>query len=103
MEEIQFRPLGKARNIVERMALAITHIHDDLIFIEHNAFILRFDDACENNLFLHFNEISHPSERDNIALQVSRSAQVEGFTIQKGKHFKMEQKAGSEEIQIIFI
>ena len=85
MEKIQFRPLGETRTIIEEMDLEITHVHDDLVFIQHNAFLLRFDDECENNLFLHFNEDCDPFGRSKKFWTFN--AQIDKFTKSRCKTF----------------
>lgn len=102
MEDVKFRPLGEARNIVEGIGLDITHVHDDLIFVEHNAFLLRFDDECEYNLFLHFNEECEPSEKDKIENNLSEKAKGDGFTITKDLSYRMRQKEETQELEIEF-
>ncbi len=102
MGKVQLRPLGEARNIIEGMELEITHVHDDLIFIEHNAFLMRFDDECENNLFLHFNEDCEPDKIDSITAEITKRAEKEGFTIMKDQMYKMRQKEETEELEIVF-
>ena len=102
MEKVQFRPLGQARNIVEGIGLDITHVHDDLVFVEHNAFLLRFDDECEYNLFLHFNEECDPSEKSKIISQLSECAKKDGFTITKDQTYQMRQREDTQELEIEF-
>jgi hypothetical protein len=102
MENIKFRPLGEARTIVEGIGLDITHVHDDLIFVEHNAFLLQFDDECEYNLFLHYNEDCDPAEKENIISKLSQSAKGVGFTVTKAKTYKISQKEETEELVLEF-
>lgn len=55
------KQLGIVRNIVESVGMEIGHAYDDLIFLDHNAFLLQFTDE-ENRVIIHCN-----SEADKAA------------------------------------
>ncbi|MGL1932515.1 MAG: hypothetical protein OCC45_12285 [Desulfotalea sp.] len=59
------RPLGLVKQIIDATGLSITHVWDNLVFIEHNAFILQFGDKGED-ILLHFNKDSEEDKRDEI-------------------------------------
>ena len=61
-----FRSIVNIKTIIEHSGLSISYLYDDLIFVKHNAYILRFDDEKPNHFFLHFNEESDEAERPNI-------------------------------------
>lgn len=39
-----FRPLGLVKEMVNSLGLEVTYAYEDLVFVEHNAFLLQFDD-----------------------------------------------------------
>lgn len=47
---IPFRPLGLVKTALDRLGMEITYVHEDLIFLEHNYFLLQFGDAGEDLL-----------------------------------------------------
>lgn len=51
-----FRSLMPAKELVEAMGFSISYPHDDLIFIDNNAFLLRYNDFKEKAFFLYFNQ-----------------------------------------------
>ncbi len=103
MEGIKYRELGKVRNIVEAMGIDITHVHEDIVFVEHTAFILRFDDECDSNLMLHFNVECEKAEKKGIMSKANAAAGIEGYTITQDKDFKLEEVEGKEEVRLVFI
>ena len=39
---MSLRPLGKVLSVVESLGLEVTYAYDDLVFVEHGAFVLQF-------------------------------------------------------------
>ena len=66
---VPYRPLGIITQIVEQMGLDVTYAFEDLLFISHNAFLLRMGDAGED-VFLYFNVESEESQRGDIQEQL---------------------------------
>lgn len=52
--------------MLKEIGLDITYAYQDLVFAEHNAFLLQFGKNGAD-LFLHFNTESDPLKRDEIA------------------------------------
>lgn len=57
------RQLGIVKEIVESAGMGISYTYEDLVFIEHNAFLLQFTDN-DNELLIHINQ-----EADGSAIQ----------------------------------
>lgn len=77
---IPYRPLGIITEVIEQMELNVTYAYDDLVFISHNAFLLRMGDVGES-VHLYFNTESNVDKRGHIeqelmALTVSRGLNV---------------------------
>lgn len=77
---IPFRPLGLVSTIVERMGLGVTYSYEDLVFISHNAFMLRFGEEGEL-LDLLFNHECPQKERDAIETQLKALCEENGLTL----------------------
>jgi len=97
------RPLGIAKEIVESLRLEITYHYDDLIFVEHNAFILQFDDASDTNLKVFFNTDLESEKRTEIEAKLTVSARDREFTITVCGLYEMTNEKGSKELKINFI
>ncbi len=63
---IPFRPLGVLKSLLESLGHQVTHCYEDLVFLEHNAFLLRMDEKGEE-VSLFFNRESEPDKRATIA------------------------------------
>lgn len=100
---MQLRPLGIATQIVQDTGLAVTYNYDDLIFVEHNPFMLQFDDENTNNLNLFFNVDCEQAAAEKLESQLKTAAAQRQFTITSSGKFEMTQKEGTEELSIKFI
>ncbi len=63
---IPYRPLGLLKTVVESLGFEVTHCYEDLVFIEHNAFLLRMEERGEL-VSLFFNVVSDLEKRKEIA------------------------------------
>jgi hypothetical protein len=63
---IPYRPLGILKTVVEHLGFQVTHCYEDLVFIEHNAFLLRMEEQGEE-VSLFFNSESDVDKRVEIA------------------------------------
>jgi len=66
IETVPFRPLGILKTLMENLGFQVTHCYEDLVFIEHNAFLLRMEEKGEEVSLL-FNTESDVDKRDEIA------------------------------------
>lgn len=99
---VPYRPLGLIKELVEAMNLEVTYMYEDLVFVEHNAFLLQMGEKGED-LFIWFNTESAPEERPEIlykltglAAELSLVAAVKGL-------FSMQQNDETESFQLEFI
>lgn len=59
------RPFGILKSLLESLGYQVAHCYEDLIFIEHNAFLLRMEEKGEE-VSLFFNHESEPDKRPGI-------------------------------------
>jgi hypothetical protein len=64
-EPVPFRPLGILKTLMETLGFEVTHCYEDLIFVAHNAFLLRME-AKGAEVSLLFNTKSDVDKRDGI-------------------------------------
>ncbi len=81
----------------------ITYNYDDLVFIEHNPFIIQFDDEDSKNLNLFFNVDCEQEAVEKLEAQLKNAALQREFTVTTSGKFEMKQKEDTEEIDIKFI
>lgn len=97
--DIPCRPLGLLRNLVEAMGLHVTHVFEDLVFIEHNAFLLQMGEEGAD-VRLWFNDESLPAERPAIAGALVEAGTDYGLRIDRRGTFRLTQQAGAEQLQL---
>jgi hypothetical protein len=96
------RPLPLAEQIVEATGLKVTYPFDDLVFVEHNPFLLRFDDENFNNIYVHFNVDCHEVDKKQLLDIIEKKAHSLGMKAIATRSYTMKQKEGVEEIEIEF-
>jgi hydroxymethylpyrimidine pyrophosphatase-like HAD family hydrolase len=100
---MELRPLGIVKEIIQETGLDITYNYDDLVFIEHNPFIIQFDDENLKNLNLFFNVDCEQEAAEKLEAQLKNAASQRGFSITTRGKFEMKPKENTEEIDIKFI
>lgn len=91
------------KEIVEECGLKITYAYDDLVFIEHNPFLIRFDDEKTNNLFLFFNRDCEPDAAQELERKLKEASGARQMTITCGGRYELTPKEENEEIEIRFL
>lgn len=86
---IPYRPLGIIIEVIEAMGLDVTYAYDDLVFIEHNAFLLRMGEQGEQ-VYLFFNEDSDPDSRGEVKKQLTEQASSKGLQISSSGTYVMK-------------
>lgn len=97
---VPYRPLGIIVEIIEAMGLEVTYAYDDLVFIEHNAFLLRMGEKGEQ-VYLYFNEESDPDSRGEVTKQLTEQASLKGLQILYIGTYTMKPRA-DEQLDIHF-
>lgn len=75
---MKFRDLETVRQIVlDATGLEISYAYDDLVFPENTVFIMQFDDANLDNVFVHFQEDCEVQARQNVIDALTKSCEKE--------------------------
>lgn len=99
-ETKDLRPLGKLVQIVQEMSLDVTYEYDDLVFIEHNAFLFQFLDS--GIIGLYFNQQCPAKEAERIEAQVRSLGSGKKLVIERKGTYAMKQNEGEETLEIEF-
>jgi hypothetical protein len=97
--DIPYRPLGLLRELVETMGLRVTHVFEDLVFIEHNAFLLQMGEEG-SDVRLWFNCESLPAARSGITGSLSGAGADRGLRVDRRGTFRMTQQGKDEEFRL---
>ncbi len=95
------RNLEAVRVIIkEATDLDITYAYDDLVFPEHMAFLIQFDDNNPSNLFCFFHSDCNAEDKKQLYKQMTNVSAENNFTLEYKGTFQLEQKG--EEVEIKF-
>ena len=79
-EPVPFRPLGILKTLMEALGFEVTHCYEDLVFVEHNAFLLRMEEKGKKVSLL-FNTESDVDKRDEIEEQLKIAGKAHNLII----------------------
>lgn len=99
---IAFRPLAEVKMMLEETGNDISYAYDDLVFVEHTAFLIQLDDEKPTNLKLFFNTEVDLKEAEAIEKKLSPVAKTKKFNLINSGLFTLKEKEDSEELDILF-
>jgi|GEM_PF-125920 len=99
---VPYRPLGLIKELLESVNLELTYMYEDLIFVEHNAFLLQMGEKGED-LFIWFNSESTAEARPEILNRLERMATQLSLKLIARGIYTMHQNDVSESLQLEFI
>jgi hypothetical protein len=76
-------------NLVESMGLEVTYAFDNLVFVEHNAFLLQMEETPEA-VSLYFNQQSETASRPALTEAFAKRGLENGLTITRKGLFTIE-------------
>jgi predicted nucleotidyltransferase len=101
---IVFFELEKTRRIIEKaMHLEITWAYEDIVFVEHSAFLIRFDKENTTKLHCYFNTDCPKMESKFIYKCLVKAADEEAMSITNSGTFTLLEGKGKDEIQVKFL
>lgn len=65
-------PLGIVKNIVEEAGMAVSYAYEDLVFMEHNSFLLQFTES-DQEVLVHTN---NEADEAIVAVDISRLQEI---------------------------
>ena len=77
---IPFRPLGVLKALLESLGHQVSHCYEDLVFLEHNAYLLRMEEIGEE-VSLFFNSESTVEKRAEMAEALINAGKLYHLTI----------------------
>jgi hypothetical protein len=100
-EKIAYRPLGIISNCLAELGLEVTHCYEDLIFVQHNAFLLRMEKKGED-VSLFFNVDSDPAKREEIAASLRTQGSTHGLVVKEQGTYQLTEDEENNTIDIEF-
>ncbi len=98
---MSLKQLGVVKNIVESAGMGISYAYDDLVFIDHNAFLLQFTDN-NSELMIHVNSEVDESAIQADIIRLKAEATAQKMSLRGGKKYTLSQ-GDDENIRLEFI
>ena len=92
--------LGIVKQIVEEAGMGISYVYEDLIFVEHNAYLLQFTEK-EQEVMIHKN---NEADETMLSLDIGRLQEValdKGMRFLRGQNYTMDQDE-EEQVRLEF-
>jgi hypothetical protein len=99
---IPLRPLGLVKNLVEAIGLDIAYLYDDLIFTEHNAFLLQMGAEKGEEIGVWFNEESAPADRPQLLVRLQEEGRRYGLQVQEKGSYSLADNDNGDGVDIRF-
>jgi len=97
-----FRDLENVRSIIKTATdLDISYAYDDLVFPDHTAFMIQFDDNNVENYYCYFHQDCNNRSKDNIFSRLAEVCKSNNKTVELKGIFNLKQKG--EEVEICFL
>ena len=97
-----YRDLEKVRAIIEDATnLEVSYAYEDLVFPDHTAFIIQFDDVVANHFFCYFHKDCNPADQKDLETQLTASCLKKKCKLTFKGSFELEQKG--EQVNIHFL
>lgn len=84
------KPLGKITAILADLGLEVTYAYDDLVFVQHSAFLLQFTDE-PNTLKLFANSECNPKEANTVVSNIVLAFDAGGFVANPSGKYSLSQ------------
>jgi len=87
------KPLGKITAVLADLGLEVTYAYDDLVFVQHSAFLLQFTDLPAT-LKLFTNSECIPEEANDTASSMVLEFDKAGFALEPSGKYTLSQNDG---------
>ena len=92
-------PVGKVMNWLEATGFTVSYFYEDLVFIESNAFLIRFGESDPPEIFIHINAECDSEKAAELEELLRTEAQNHDIKPVSSGRFTLSQK-NDEEIDI---
>ena len=97
-----YRPLGLVREMLAGMRLTPTYAFEDLVFVEHNAFLLQFEDEGET-VGMHVNTECPDPELEPLVRRAVQAGAAVGLTVVLRGRYEMRANEGEDSFSVHFL
>ena len=101
MEKVPYRPIGLVKAALETLGFEISHCYEDLIFLNHNAFLLRMEQRGEEVSLL-FNSEADEDSRDELSASLANAGKEFHLNIARAGTYTIVPNDENETLDIHF-
>jgi hypothetical protein len=98
---VPYRPIGILKTLLNSLGFEVSYYYEDLIFVGHNAFLLRMEEKGEEVSLL-FNTESDIDKRDEIAQLFTTEAKQYDLVISCPGTYQMMPNEADGTINLVF-
>ncbi len=98
----QLRPLGEIIEVLEKIGFAVSYAFDDLIFIEHSHFMLRFDEENVRTLHFYAHDTTEENKQQELYHSIANQFDTIACTIVDAGTFNLKENKENENLDIHF-
>ena len=84
------KPLGKLKELIETVGMGISYAYDDLVFLDHNAFLLQFGDGSQT-IIVHINSEASVKEASEGIARLRKATVSSDLDIVEGGFYTLSQ------------
>lgn len=96
----KFRDLGTIQGALKNIGIEISYAYEDLVFVDNNTFIIRFDDKDDMHLFIHFNK--ECKAKSSIGELLSETFTANNYKLTIDKTYCIKEKKHEEAFDLVF-
>lgn len=100
-QSVPYRPLGILKTLMESLGFEVSHCYEDLVFLAHNAFLLRMEDKGEEVSLL-FNIDSDPDKRHEITELIASEGKKHHLVISSPGTYRISANETDDTINLEF-
>ncbi|MDD2465631.1 MAG: hypothetical protein PHI97_16660 [Desulfobulbus sp.] len=98
---LKYRPLGVVKQVLEELGLEVSYAYEDLVFVQHNPFLLQFGKVGES-LFFYVNVEAEEQAARQIFAALQAKVSGEGITLMHRGRYRLSENEG-ESLSLEFL
>jgi len=96
-----YRPLGLIKNMLDQLGLELTHCYEDLVFVQHSAFLLRMETRGQD-VSLFFNTEADPAQQEEIRQTLISAGKTQNLIISERGTFSLTANEDDQSLDLTF-
>lgn len=88
---LPYRPLGKVKEVLEKLGTDISYAYEDLIFVTHNQYLLQFGEVGEELFYLANREAGDNEQSESIDI-LAQAFGDKGIELKNGGSYTLEEE-----------